>query len=802
MQLSIGGKLWLGFGIVIGLMFLSTVLNYNSLSSMQMSQNQVVEVRYPIVTKGKDLINGINQSLAALRGYMILGAEADAAKKFVAERKASWQHINESMQFLQSLAGSMDNHGNQTINAIKQKLEALAQSQQAIENIAQTPENQPALELLIKDAGPKAGLMLQYLGEMIEIEGELDADEERKALLKQLADARGAFAISVGGLRAYLITGDSQFKDQFDNNWQLIEDAYLEIEDSNELLTEAQQALWQKYGQLHEQFAPISIRMFEARLSEKWNIANHMLENDVEPIVREVAALLEDMSKTQAQAVKQDVEALDSMLSLVFLVMVIVAIVVIFIGVSMATWIVNTITNAMKELLRHADEISNGDLAGDHAGDKLINAQDELGDLARNFNEMTNSLSGMISKVKSQGIQMRMASFQVASLSEEILSATLQEENRSTEVTEATAALLDASQRNLDLANDALNVVRDSEEQARIGIAAVDATIGEMESSVAEVKQTTTEIQALDEASQKIYAITDTIHQIADQTNLLALNAAIEAARAGEHGRGFAVVADEVRNLASKTSQATIEIADLITQLKQKVEHSIEAMNRAAGHVFASQEKAATTADAINSISRSVAQISTSNNEISDSANTQMNQLGLLQNKLSHLFETLREDGSRAGAVSIIARVVFSVTEKVNASLNRFTTLPYQRAELLQGEERRANARLEGCLRVEIAQGHCHYEGVAINIGKDSMGIALSTELDMNDEVTLTVFLPHKDFIEYKNQTPLLLHGKLVRESIKAQVHEYGIKICSDDVDDLRKLEDAFHFFETYSVAE
>jgi hypothetical protein len=219
-------------------------------------------------------------------------------------------------------------------------------------------------------------------------------------------------------------------------------------------------------------------------------------------------------------------------------------------------------------------------------------------------------------------------------------------------------------------------------------------------------------------------------------------------------------------------------------------------MGRAANHVYSSQEKAAITASAINSIGDSIAHISTSSSEICDGAETQMVQLGLLQDKLAQLFETLREDASRAGAVSIIAKVLHGVTENVNSSLNKFITLPYERNDSKVAGERRSEQRLEGCLRVEISQSQNVYEGVTRNISGDHLGVELSLPLNNDQPLTLTVYLPNNNFIDYKNQTPLTLRAVLVRNTQQDSVFQYAFKISCDQPQHLEQLREAFNFFE------
>lgn len=778
----------MGFGAVVLAVVASALFIGYQLNNMQDSQDEVLNVRYPVMLAGNRLIEGVEKSVAALRGYMILGGELEAAQKFKAQRKQAWLQVDEAVAFLNKAKASLNDDELSNMEQFKSLLPKIRSTQQAIEDIAQTPENQPALELLVNDAGPKAELMLEYITGIIELEGENEEEEGRKEVFKMFADTRGSFATAVGSLRAYLITGESRFKDQFDEKWLINTDAYLAIDEEIDMLNEDQQELWTKYEALREQFAPVSIEMFRLRDSEDWNIANHKLENEVEPLIQQLSSLLEQMAKQQNSKVDEEVSVLGKIITQVDLVLILATLFSIVIAASVAIPISRNLAASMGALVLDANDISKGDLSTDHSNEKLRSTQDEIGQLARSFWDMNHSLSDMVATVKRQGGQMRIAAFQVASLSEEILNTSAQEESNSGEVGDATEKLLNVSQRSLAVATETQEVVQAAQNHADVGINAVNATIAEMDRSVSEVKQTVVDIESLHEASQRIFAITDTIHQIAEQTNLLALNAAIEAARAGEHGRGFAVVADEVRNLAIKTSMATQEITELIAVLKGKVEASIESMSRAANHVYDSQSKAAETADAIDAIGKSVMGISQCSEDIRSGADDQMQQLALLKGKLEQLFDTLREDSSRAGAVSIIARVLYGVTENINISLDRFTTWP-------AAPECIGAKPIEGCLRAEIYQEQGAYEGATRNFKGDELGIDVSTALCDDSDVVLTIFLPHKNFDDYKAQVPITIEGHIVNSTFSDSVYHYKVRIDKSEQENLELLTKAFEFF-------
>jgi len=246
------------------------------------------------------------------------------------------------------------------------------------------------------------------------------------------------------------------------------------------------------------------------------------------------------------------------------------------IAVGSAVWLLRSKLAPLGDLVRQAEALGAGDLSV-----RLdVSSNDEIGQLARAFNQMSQALSTMVEHIRKASEEVNSRAQALSGLSGGAYEGM---EQQSGEITSMAGAVEEFSATSLNIADNMGNTQRMAQEnaqQTQIGRTSMEEASSSLEQIAGALNSTATVINTLGQRSQEIGGIVGVITSIADQTNLLALNAAIEAARAGEQGRGFAVVADEVRNLASRTREATDEISAMIQSIQQETGNAISTMEQ------------------------------------------------------------------------------------------------------------------------------------------------------------------------------------------------------------------------------
>lgn len=289
----------------------------------------------------------------------------------------------------------------------------------------------------------------------------------------------------------------------------------------------------------------------------------------------------------------------------------------------------------------------------------------ELNSARKNVANLVHTLVGGVS-------QLNTATLNMEAISKETVDGVLKQQTETTQVATAMNEMTASVQEVARTASNAADAARDADHESKVGKQVVTETMEAIDSLATEVEKAAEQLGSLEADIGNIGAIVDVIRGITEQTNLLALNAAIEAARAGEHGRGFAVVADEVRTLAARTQSSTHEIEEMVERLQQGAQVAVKVMNDSRERARDSVEKASSAGAALDTITAMISTMDEMSAQISSAANEQSSVAEDINRGIVNISQVAEHTAEGARESSVAVETLSSLSSQLQEASSKF----------------------------------------------------------------------------------------------------------------------------------
>ncbi|MDR1350336.1 MAG: methyl-accepting chemotaxis protein [Zoogloeaceae bacterium] len=300
-------------------------------------------------------------------------------------------------------------------------------------------------------------------------------------------------------------------------------------------------------------------------------------------------------------------------------------------------------------------------------------AHDEVGDMALAFNAMMEKLQGSFKQIAEKVGAVSSVVKSVASAAGQVAQSSANQSSSTSSMAASMQEMSVSISTVASSAGEAQLLAQHAGETSQQGGEIIERTANEMGAIATTVTEAARMIQTLGDESEQISSVVQVIKEVADQTNLLALNAAIEAARAGEQGRGFAVVADEVRKLAERTAQSTGDISNMIHKMQTSAREAVEGMGHVVQRVTAGQELAQEASTRIHEIRDEATQVSSAVTEISTALKEQNQASQDIARHVESIAQMTDENNAAAEEVASNTHTLNQLAHEVDATLQQFT---------------------------------------------------------------------------------------------------------------------------------
>ncbi|MFJ1340832.1 methyl-accepting chemotaxis protein [Pseudomonas caricapapayae] len=577
-NVSVNRKLGIGFGLVLLLTLSITLTGWQGISG---------------VTQRGDTLGGVSQVLEATLELRIARQNLQLKGD-----EAATQNLNNALAKLDTQLQAVEKRIVLAENKrrIEQQIEAARQYRLALGNAEKAAQQREASRAVLGSSADQAAALTAEVEQQLLSGSDLNLFNSVVGASKLLQQAR--FQV-----RGYTYSGKAEFQ----------QTALAAIDQATSQLQTLAEVLPANYaGNLNQ--AARALGNYRAAVID-FGTAQSAAEQAAQQMSAQGQILLDQsqqLTTTLTQLRDDESQHAKSMLTLA-------TVLALVFGLLAAWAITRQIVIPLRQTLSAADRVASGDLRQD----LNVERRDELGQLQRSMQRMTVSLRELIGGIGDGVTQIASAAEELSAVTEQTSAGVNNQKVETDQVATAMnemAATVQEVARNAEEASEAALV---ADQQAREGDRVVAEAIAQIERLATEMNHSSDAMGQLKSESDKIGSVLDVIKSVAQQTNLLALNAAIEAARAGEAGRGFAVVADEVRSLAQRTQQSTEEIEALIAGLQSGTQQVVSTMDASRNLTDSSVELTRRAGTSLDTITRTVSSIQAMNQQIAAAAEQQ-----------------------------------------------------------------------------------------------------------------------------------------------------------------------------------